>query len=216
MEDFLLIVLKLATGFVTLILTINLTGKGNLAPSSASDQIQNYVLGGIIGGVLFNKSIQITTYLLVLGSWFALVMGLKWLKTNNVAIKQLLDGKALIVIENGQIQQQNCRRVGLTAHDLSFRLRTQNIYSIKKVKRAIVEQNGQLIITLEGDENPKFPLITDGQLQEDILRVIGKDFEWLQTALQQAGYHSHAAIFLGEYQDGELILIPYNRTQDVV
>lgn len=41
------VALKLLLGFLALILVINLTGKGNLAPASASDQVQNYVLGGL-------------------------------------------------------------------------------------------------------------------------------------------------------------------------
>ena len=52
MDDFILIAIKLLIGFLALIFVINVTGKGNLAPSSASDQVQNYVLGGIIGGVI--------------------------------------------------------------------------------------------------------------------------------------------------------------------
>ena len=86
--------------------------------------------------------------------------------------KQLIDGRALIIIDNGKINIENCKKVGLSAHDVSFKLRTQNIYSTKKVKRVVVEQDGELIITQEGEENPKFPLITDGQLQTDILQVI--------------------------------------------
>ena len=43
------IILKFALGIICLIIQINLMGKGNLAPSSAMDQVQNYVLGGIIG-----------------------------------------------------------------------------------------------------------------------------------------------------------------------
>lgn len=44
MHDFILVAVKLLIGFVALIMVINITGKGNLAPTSASDQIQNYVL----------------------------------------------------------------------------------------------------------------------------------------------------------------------------
>ena len=80
---------------------------------------------------------------------------------------------------------------------------------MKKVKRAVVEQNGQFIIIQDGEENPKFPLITDGQLQNDILDIIGKDEEWLQNELKEKGHRSCKDIFLGEYIDGELILIPY-------
>ena len=52
MNGFLLVAVKLLIGFIALIMIINVTGKGNLAPSTASDQVQNYVLGGIIGGDL--------------------------------------------------------------------------------------------------------------------------------------------------------------------
>ena len=45
------ILIKLALGLVSLVFVINVTGKGNLAPNSAIDQIQNYVLGGINGRV---------------------------------------------------------------------------------------------------------------------------------------------------------------------
>ena len=37
---------KLLMGILGLVLQINLLGKGNLAPTSAMDQVQNYVLGG--------------------------------------------------------------------------------------------------------------------------------------------------------------------------
>ena len=42
------IAIKLALGLLSLVFVINVTGKGNLDPSSAVDQIQNFVLGGII------------------------------------------------------------------------------------------------------------------------------------------------------------------------
>ena len=38
--------LNLGLGLLSLVFVINVTGKGNLAPSSAVDQIQNFVLGG--------------------------------------------------------------------------------------------------------------------------------------------------------------------------
>ena len=57
--NFIEIFIKLALGLISLVFVINVTGKGNLAPNSATDQIQNYVLGGIIGGVIYNSSITL-------------------------------------------------------------------------------------------------------------------------------------------------------------
>ena len=139
MSGFVLVTLKLLIGFFALTIIINLSGKGNLAPSSASEQVQNYVLGGIIGGVIYNNDIRIPDYIGILCIWCGLVLTLKWIKQHNAKAKQLIDGKALIVIDNGKIDIDNCRRVGLSAHDISFKLRVQNVYSTDKVKRAVVE-----------------------------------------------------------------------------
>ena len=72
-----------------------------------------------------------------------------------------------------------------------------------------MEQNGQLIIILDGEENPKFPLITDGQVQTDILEVMGRDEEWLLSEINAKSYKEYNEVFLGEYVDGELNITPY-------
>ena len=209
MNPFLLITIKLLIGFFALVLVINITGKGNLAPSSASDQIVNYVLGGIIGGVIYNNNIRILDFVAILSIWCILVLSLKWIKKHNVKAKQLIDGKALIIMDGGKIDIANCKKAGLSAHDLAFKLRTNGIYSSKTVKRAVIEQNGQLIIIQSGEENPKFPIITDGQLQNDILKVIGKDEVWLLDELKNQGIDKYSEVFLGEYVDNTLIFTTY-------
>lgn len=209
MNPFLLVAIKLLIGFLALVLIINITGKGNLAPSSASDQVVNYVLGGIVGGVIYNNSIKIYEFIVILGIWCLLVLGLKWVKNHNVKAKQLIDGKAHIIIDDGKILIENCKKAGLSAHDVAFKLRTNGIFSSDDVKRAIVEQNGQLIIIHSGEENPKFPIITDGQVQYDILSVIGKDEEWLLEELKKRGIEKYIDVFLGEYVNKQLKLTTY-------
>ena len=209
MNDFVLVFIKLMIGFLSAIAVINFTGKGNLAPNSASDQIQNYVLGGIVGGVIYNKNIGIFECLLVMFAWFLLVTGFRLLKKHNVRVKQIIDGKALIIINNGKVDVETCKKAGLSAHDVAFKLRAQNVYSVKKVKRAVVEQDGKIIIVLDGEENPKFPIITDGHLQTDTLEVIGKDEDWLKEKMREKGFEEYSQIFLGEYVDGKAIFVSY-------
>ena len=209
MNLFLFVAIKLLIGFLAMVLIINITGKGNLAPASASEQVVNYVFGGIVGGVIYNNSIKIYEFVAVLGIWCLLVLGQKWVKNHNEKAKQLIDGKALIIIDNGKILIENCKKAGLSAHDVAFKLRTNGILSSDDVKRAIVEQDGQLIIIRSGEENPKFPIITDGQVQHDILKVIGKDEEWLLEELKKRGIEKYSDVFLGEYVDKQLKLTTY-------
>ena len=80
--------LKLLLGLLSIVLFINKSGKGNLAPTSAIDQVQNYVLGGIIGGVIYSPSVSIFQFAAVLSVWAILIIGLRRLKTKNHSIKR--------------------------------------------------------------------------------------------------------------------------------
>ena len=186
------IAIKLALGLLSLVIVINISGKGNLAPTSASDQVQNYVLGGILGGVIYSPSISILQYFNIL------------LIKNNSYLKKMLDGEPTTIIKNGKIDVEATRKAGLTAQDIAFKLRTQGVYSIQKVKRAVLEQNGQLIIIQQGEENPKYPVITDGTIQHSTLESIDKTEEWLLEELKDMGYKNASDIFIAEYDKGQL------------
>ena len=203
------IAIKLTMGLLSLVLVINISGKGNLAPSSATDQVLNYVLGGIVGGVIYSPRISVLQYFIILMIWTMIVLILKWLKTNSVLFKSILDGQPVIIIKKGILDVEACRRAGLTANDIAFKLRTNGVYSVRKVKRAVLEQNGQLIIVLQDEENPKYPIITDGTVQTNILEAIDKDTEWLQEKLEEMGYENISDIFLAEYDDGKITVITY-------
>ena len=210
MEAYSLLALKLLMGILGLVLQINLLGKGNLAPTSAMDQVQNYVLGGIIGGVIYNNAISILDFLLVLIAWTLLVLVLKYLKMNSGAIKDFVDGSPAVVIERGKILMDECMRHGMLAHDITLKLRMAGVYYIKDVKRAVLEPNGQLTVIQYGAQNARYPLILDGQLDEDILELIEKDRVWLNAELRTAGY-ALKDIYIGEYRDGALIIHPYEK-----
>lgn len=203
------ILIKLALGLFSLVFVINVTGKGNLAPNSATDQIQNYVLGGIIGGVIYNSSISILQYAVILMMWTILVLTLKWLNNNVRFVKRLIDGKPTLLIKNGQIDPEACRSVGLSASDVALKLRSQGIFQMKQVKRAVQEQNGQLIVVQIGDENPKYPVVTDGVIQVDVLETIGRSEEWLLDNLSKQGYDNVANIFIAEYDKGVVSVVTY-------
>ena len=209
MSFFITIAIKLALGLISLVFVINVTGKGNLAPSSAVDQVQNFVLGGILGGIIYNSSISLLQYIVILIIWTILILLLKWLNTNVLVIKQLIDGKPVIIIKNGKLDPEACRSKGLSAADVALKLRSQGVFQLKDVKRAVIEQNGQFIIVRFGDENPKYPIITDGVVQTEILDTIGKSEEWLMEELQKEGYDNVADIFIAEYDKGQINVVTY-------
>lgn len=210
MEGYTLLGIKLAMGIIGLVLQINLMGKGNLAPTSAMDQVQNYVLGGIIGGVIYSDSIGVLQFSLVLVFWTLLIFTLRFIKNHNQFVKSIIDGKPVWVILNGKVQTAECMRNGISAHDLMFKLRAAGVYEIATVKRAVLEQNGQLSIIQYGDESLRYPLIVDGQLDSDVLDIINKDEDWVKAQLEEQKLELNK-VYIGEYLNGKLITHLYEK-----
>ncbi|MDF7627316.1 DUF421 domain-containing protein [Lactobacillaceae bacterium L1_55_11] len=213
MSVYLPIIYKLGIGLIGLIIQINIMGKGNLAPSNALDQVQNYVLGGIIGGTIYSDNVTVFEFVVVLIIWTLLVMSLKFLKEHNHLAKVIIDGEPKAIIENGHIMIDTVLKAGMSASDLMFKLREQDVYDVSKVKRAVLEQNGQLTVINYGDQNPKYPIIYDGQANDDVLDAIGKDEDWLEQKVEEAGYENIRDIYVAEYLKGEIRFTPYDPTK---
>lgn len=202
------VTIKLALGLLTIILQINLSGKSNLAPISALDQVQNYVLGAIVGGMIYSTSVTVLQYILVLLIWTLLVLVLRFLTHHNRYVKRLIDGQPQLLIKNGQLLVSTALKNGMSANDLMFRLRTEGITDIRYVKRAVLEQNGQLTITQVGDDAVKYPIIVDGQVNLDALETSNHDEAWLLTQLQ-AQHYTVSDIYLATYTNKQLLLFSY-------
>lgn len=202
------VTIKLALGLLTIILQINLSGKSNLAPISALDQVQNYVLGAIVGGMIYSTSVTVLQYILVLLIWTLLVLVLRFLTHHNRYVKRLIDGQPQLLIKNGQLLVSTALKNGMSANDLMFRLRTEGITDIRYVKRAVLEQNGQLTITQVGDDAVKYPIIVDGQVNLDALETSNHDEARLLTQLQ-AQHYTVSDIYLATYTNKQLLLFPY-------
>lgn len=203
------IAMKFLLGLLAMVTIINMTGKGNLAPTSAMEQIMNYVLGGIIGGVIYSRDVRIWQFAIVLLIWFVLVYGMRRLKSRSHLLQHLLDGPPTVVIVNGQVDVEACKRAKITAHELTLKLRLHNVFNIRKIKRAVVEQNGQLLLVMAGEENLKYPLLTDGTVQINVLEAIDKDEKWLREELAKQGYDDLSKLFLVDYLGGQLVVTPY-------
>lgn len=206
--DYAEIALKFLLGLLSMVMVINFTGKGNLAPMSAMEQIMNYVLGGIIGGVIYSRDLHLWQFAIVLFIWFSLVYMLRRLKARSHFMQRILDGNPTVVIVNGEVDVAACKKAKITAHELTFKLRMHNIFNIRKVKRAVVEQNGQLLVVMAGEENLKYPLLTDGSVKTTVLEAIDKDEAWLRAELAKMGYSDPSKLFLVDYLGGQLVVTP--------
>ena len=174
--DFIIpVAIKLTIGFIALVVFMNLNGRSQLAPTSTEDQIGNYVLGGIIGGVIYNPSITIVQFLIVLLIWGLLMTTIDFLKNSNKNVKKMIDGQIVYLIKGGKMLTENFAQATLSIPDFYTKLRTKGIFKVSEIEDAFMESNGQLIVIQKNDENYSSLLISEGKILQENLEHIGKD-----------------------------------------
>ena len=208
MNIYLLVGINFILGIMVMLFQLHILGKYEFSINTPLNQIQNYVLGGIIGGVIYNTSISIITFLIFILIWSLVVIIVKLL-VNIKAVKSLVVGNPVILIKNGKVNVANCAKVGISADQLMLHIRMEGLFSTKEVKSAIMETNGKLTIIDMQSATPKFPIISNGKINRDILEVIGHDEKWLLSSINEQGVENIQDIFLGEYVNGELNLTTY-------
>lgn len=206
--DFIIpLAIKLTIGFIALVVFMNLNGRSQLAPTSTEDQIGNYVLGGIIGGVIYNPSITIVQFLIVLLIWGLLMTTIDFLKNSNKNVKKMIDGQIVYLIKGGKMITENFAQATLSIPDFYTKLRTKGIFQISDIEDAFMESNGQLIVIQKNDDRFSNLLISEGKIIEDNLEHIGKNDEWLKEELAKYNVLDINDIFLVEYSNDDKLFI---------
>ena len=206
--DFIIpLAIKLTIGFIALVVFMNLNGRSQLAPTSTEDQIGNYVLGGIIGGVIYNPSITIVQFLIVLLIWGLLMTTIDFLKNSNKNVKKMIDGQIVYLIKGGKMLTENFAQATLSIPDFYTKLRTKGIFKVSEIEEAFMESNGQLIVIQKNDENYSNLLVSEGKIMEDNLVHIGKNDEWLKEELAKYNVLDINDIFLVEYSNDDKLFI---------
>ena len=206
--DFIIpVAIKLTIGFIALVVFMNLNGRSQLAPTSTEDQIGNYVLGGIIGGVIYNPSITIVQFLIVLLIWGLLMTTIDFLKNSNKNVKKMIDGQIVYLIKGGKMLTENFAQATLSIPDFYTKLRTKGIFQISDIEDAFMESNGQLIVIQKNDDRFSNLLISEGKIIEDNLEHIGKNDEWLKEELAKYNVFDINDIFLVEYSNDDKLFI---------
>ena len=206
--DFIIpVAIKLTIGFIALVVFMNLNGRSQLAPTSTEDQIGNYVLGGIIGGVIYNPSITIVQFLIVLLIWGLLMTTIDFLKNSNKNVKKMIDGQIVYLIKDGKMITENFAQATLSIPDFYTKLRTKGIFQISDIEDAFMESNGQLIVIQKNDDRFSNLLISEGKIIEDNLEHIGKNDEWLKEELAKYNVLDINDIFLVEYSNDDKLFI---------
>ncbi len=102
----------------------------------------------------------------------------------SIRLRRLMNGKSIVIIKNGVVDESAMRKVRMTVIDLVELLRDRDVFDLSKVAYAVLEVNGNLSVLLKSENQPltpkdaeitvtdspmHLPVITDGKLIDETL-----------------------------------------------
>ena len=191
--------LRTAFLYLVLIASVRLMGKRQVGQMEPAEFVVTMLVANLAsipmqddGIPLFSGLVPILT---VLGAELVLSTASMW----SIALRRVLCGKPVILIENGHILQDNLRRTRITVDELTGHLRLKDVMDLKTVQYAILETNGDLSVFLYPADRPAtakeagiqadrqdlpVTLIDDGRLLRKNLPLAKKDENWVQRVLR--------------------------------
>ena len=193
-------VFKLLIGIILIVLHLRLTGKQQTVQMTPIDFIGNFILGGTIGGVIYNHTISFAEYISVLIVTLAIVSGLNYLTSKFMATRSLVMGKAYTIIEGGRFTQDALDSTDHKLDPVEFlaELRGMGIFSLHDLQLVQREANGSLTVRRKGEGGVNYVLVSNGQVVTDNLELAHRDEEWLRHEVSQAGVGELESIFIVE------------------
>ena len=193
-------VFKLLIGVTLIVLHLRLTGKQQTVQLTPIDFIGNFILGGIIGGVIYNQAFSFAEYISFLLVTFGIISGLNYLTSKFMSTRSLVMGKAYRIIEGGRFTHDALDSSDHKLDPVEFlaELRGMGIFSLSDISLAQREANGSLTVRRMNEGDVNYLLVSNGHIVSENMKLAGRSEEWLRDELKQAGAGALENLFLVE------------------
>ena len=195
--------------YLILIAVVRLMGKRQLGQMEPAEFVVTMLVANLASIPMQDGGIPLLSGLVPILTVLGVGQVLSWLSLRCIRVRRWLCGKPVILIENGQILQNNLRRTGITMDELTGHLREKDVLNICQVQFAILETDGNFSVfpypkyqpasarDAGIEAKPQYlpvTIIEDGHLFRENLTLSGKDDSWLSQVLQE-----HRAVVSGTW-----------------
>lgn len=212
------LIFKCIIVYFVIIFALRMMGKREVGELSVFDIVIYLIMSELLAISITDLKASIFRSLFPIATLALLQISISWILLKSKRLRDLFDGKAVILIENGQLNQHLMRKERYSIDDLMSQLHSKDLSSPQEVAFAILENNGTLSILPKKECLVKWPepLISDGNVCQEALASIQKDEEWLLRELRYQGVDSFGEVFLCLIQKNGLYVIKQHlRENDV-
>jgi uncharacterized membrane protein YcaP (DUF421 family) len=197
--------------YLLLIIGIRLMGKHQVGELEPSELVLAMLISDLASVPMQDFGIPLLNGVIPIITLLAITMILSVLTVHSLRMRTLICGRPSIIVERGRLKQTEMKKNRFTVDELMEELRQQGVTDISTVEFAILETSGQLSVLLfsefqtvtsgrfppvSGGGGLPIPLINDGRLILENLKLRGVDETWLKQQISMRGFSRYEEIFL--------------------
>lgn len=152
------IVLRALVVFLFLWVITRAVGRSTLGELSTFELLLYVTMGDLVQQAVTQQDYSVTAAVLAVGTFALLTVVLSWTQWRFPRSRDLINGRAVLVIRDGRLEEATMRRQRLSVSDLLVAAREQGIRHTKDIEFAVLEADGRIsFFTREGDESSGAP-----------------------------------------------------------
>lgn len=208
MSEYFNLIWKCCLCYFIIILALRIMGKREVGELSIFDIVIYLVMSELLALSIENNG-SILKSIVPIATLAILQIFISWVQLKSKKARDLIDGKSAIIIHNGHINQDVMRKERYTIDDLMQQLRDKDAGTPDEVAFAVLENSGNLSVLTKNKCKVKhpYPLVSDGIIDEQALKDIDKDQDWLVNILANEGVDDYRDVFLCLYQKDGMFVI---------
>lgn len=145
--------LRAAAIYMFLLFIFRILGKRSLAETSSFDFVLLLIVGEATQQALLGNDFSITNALILITSLIGIDLVLTKAKGRFTFLNKLIEGSALIIVENGKMLKVRMKRSGVEEEDILEAARQlHGLEQMEQIKYAVLEKSGEISI-IPADKN---------------------------------------------------------------
>ena len=197
--------------YIIVLVVMRLMGKREISQLQPFEFVISMIIANLATVPMEDAGIPLLNGIVPIFGLLLMHLILSVINVKSITLRAIICGKPRIIIHRGKIVEEALRKESMSLNELQERLRAYGITNIGDVEFAILETNGQLSVILKPEkrsvktedldvqveyEGIAYDLVLDGQVMNDNLKIIGKNYKWLQKEVRKFGYEPEEALIV--------------------
>ena len=146
MQEYITLMIKCLVVYFVIIIALRIMGKREVGELSVFDIVIYLVMSELLAISITESHESILKSLVPIFTLAVLQIIISWILLKSKKVRDIFDGKSVILIHNGHINQDAMRKNRYNIDDLMSQIRSHDLCTPDEVAFAVLENNGQLSV----------------------------------------------------------------------